>query len=108
MALSKKSVSMLIILGLVSACLTLYTVSVYSVARYAIDGDWRYSPSGSFLPWPRGPGPTRLPVLTKMNETDLFIYRYLIKSWVLVGVTIILWVVTSLYVLKVTRLHSGN
>ena len=102
MALDKKSVSVLIILGLVSACLTLYTVRAHAVARYAygdqLGGGWLYTPSGSFLPWPKEPGMAA--ALSKMNEIDLFIYRFLIKSWVLVGVTVLLWTVTSLYLLR--------
>lgn len=76
LALDKKSVSVLIILVLVSACLTFYTVKAYSVARYAFeDGsrlDWLYTPSGSFLPWPKAPGMAA--AISKGNEIDLFIY----------------------------------
>ena len=100
---------MLIVLGLVSACLTLYTVSAYAMARYAFDDGselgWLYTPSGSFLPWPKAPGMAA--ALSKGNATDLFIYRYLIKSWILVGITIILWTVTSLYLLKRMRAHNN-
>jgi hypothetical protein len=95
----------LIALGLVSACLTLYTVSAYGVARYAFDDGselgWRYTPRGSFLPWPKAPGMAT--ALSKGNAIDLFIYRYLIKSWILAGITVILWTVTSLYLLKRMR-----
>lgn len=96
---------MLIALGLVSACLTLYTVSAYAVARYAFDDGselgWLYTPPGSFLPWPKAPGMAA--ALSKGNAIDLFIYRYLIKSWILAGITVILWTATGLYLLKRMR-----
>ncbi|MDH5376668.1 MAG: hypothetical protein OEW95_12805 [Candidatus Bathyarchaeota archaeon] len=96
MALDKKSVLVLIVLGVISAYFTLYTVTAYSVARYALGGGgWRYTPPGSFLPWPREPG--MFPAISKMSESDLFIYQYLIKSWVLAGATVFLWTITSLY-----------
>ena len=105
MAFNKRSVLVLIALGLVSTCLTLYTASAHAVARYAFDGGselgWLYTPPGSFLPWPKAPGMAA--ALSKSNAIDLFIYRYLIQSWILVGITVILWTVTGLYLLKRTR-----
>lgn len=102
MAFDKRSVLVLIVLGLVSAGLTSYTVSAYAVARYAFEDEsglgWLYTSSGSFLPWPRAPGMAA--AISRGNASDLFIYRYLIKSWVLVGVTVLLWTVTSLYLLR--------
>ena len=100
MALDKKSVLVLIVLGVISTCFTLYTVTAYSVARYALSGGgWRYTPPGSFLPWPREPG--MFAALSKMSESDLFIHQYLIKSWVLAGVTVVLWTITSLYLSRI-------
>lgn len=97
-AFNKRSVLVLIALGLVSTCLTLYTTSAHAVARYAFDGGselgWLYTPPGSFLPWPKAPGMAA--ALSKSNAIDLFIYRYLIKSWVLVGITVVQWTVTGL------------
>jgi len=109
MAFDKKSLLLLTVLGLVSACLTLYTVRAYAVARYAYadesGGGWLYTPSGSFFPWPREPGMAT--ALSKMSESDLFIYRYLIKSWVLVGVTVLLWAITCLYFSRrIMRVHT--
>lgn len=106
MALNKKLVLLLIILGLVSTSLTLYTMRAHAVARYAYDDEsgfgWRYTPSGSFLPWPKEPGMAT--ALSEMNETDMIIYRYLVKSWVLVGFAIVLWIITGLYLVKAARL----
>jgi len=62
---------------------------------------WRSGPAGSFLPWPREPGP--LEVLSSVNEVDTFIYRYLIKSWVLVGLSILAWISTGLFIFKLAK-----
>jgi len=106
MVLNKKSVLMLIVLGLASAVLTLYTMSAFDIARYAFDAGgselgWLYTPSGSFLPWPKGPGMAA--ALSRGNGVDLFIYRYLIKSWILVAITVLLWTATILYLFMSIR-----
>jgi len=99
----KKSILIMLVLILVSAYLTLYTVTVHSLAASHIveDSDggvwWRTTPSGSLFLWPREPG--MLQALSKMNEADLFIYQYLIKPWVLVGVLILMWGVSVLCLL---------
>jgi len=105
MGLHKKSVLILIVLCIVSAYLTLYTVEAHTVAARHIyengwDGitSWRTSPSGSLFPWPKEPG--MLEALSKIDEVDLFIYRYLIKPWVLVGLSILMWIVTGLSMSK--------
>jgi hypothetical protein len=100
MILSKRDVLVFIVLVAISTLLTLYTVTAYSVARFAGDGYWSSAPPGSFFPWSRRPG--MLEILSNMNEVDLFIYRYLIKSLALVGFTVISWIVTSLYFLRKT------
>jgi len=41
-----------------------------------------------------------LTLAPRLNELDKFIYLYLIKSWVLVGVTVLLWIVMFLYILR--------
>ena len=103
----KKSVIFLVVLGSLSVYVTLYTATAHKVARvYEEDGEffWRGGPSGSFFPWPREPG--MLAVLIPLNEIDLFIYVYLIKSGVLVLVTILLWISLSLYILKLIRVFD--
>jgi len=100
-----KSVLILIVLGVISAYLTLYTVKAHSIAMRHIIEDaegnavsWRTGPSGSLFPWPKEPG--MLQVLSKIDEVDLFIYRYLIKPWMLVGLSILIWIVTGLSIFK--------
>jgi len=100
----KKSGMLLVVLSLVLTYLTLYTANAYSIAPHVLDADtpvWRSAPSGSFFPWPKRPG--MLEILSEMNGVDKFIYLYLIKSWALVGVTILLWIVMVLYVLRLAN-----
>ena len=112
--LGKKSAILLTVSGFVLAYLTLYTVAAYNVARHVYEYEgivfWRSAPGGSFFPWPREPGAGLalegaggVFMRVKLNEIDSFIYRYLIKSWVLLGLTILLWVGVSLYILKLVR-----
>ena len=83
---------------LVSAYLTSFTFASYIVSASLIEygGEiwWRSGPSGSLFPWPREPG--MLQVLTRASGADMFIYL-LMKSWILVGLSVLAWVVTALY-----------
>ena len=110
MALDRRSALIIIVLILASAYLTFYTMRAHTVARHVYEEEgaivWRSGPSGSFFPWPMDPGP--LQVLSEMNAVDVFIYGYLIKSWALVGVTILLWVGLCLYIFKAFRMQCAN
>jgi hypothetical protein len=79
---TRRSAVGLIVLVFASAFLTLYTIAAYNVSDHVYVGDdtldWTSAPSGSFLPWPRAPD--MLEMLSRKNETDSFIYTYLIKS----------------------------
>jgi len=103
----RKSTILLIVSFFVFVYLTLYTTAAHNVARYVYENDsavvWRSAPSGSFSPWPSGPG--MLLILSRMNETDVFIYTYLIKSWLLLGATILLWIGVAIYILKLIRVR---
>lgn len=108
--ISKKSV-LVAVLALISLYLTLYTWKAHSVAAQHICGDpggtavtWRTGPSGSLFPWPREPG--MLEILSRINEVDLFIYRYLIKSRVLVGSSILLWICTGVFAFKAIGVNA--
>ena len=105
---SRKSIFSLVVLAFLSTCLTLYTVAAYNVARHVTERDgtvyWRDSKGGSFFPWPTRPSGVGAAVLIPMiDEVDLAIYTYLIKSWVLVGIKALLWVVTVLYILRLAN-----
>lgn len=102
---SKRSTVGLIVLVFASTLLTLYAISAYNVSDHVYVGestlDWTSAPSGSFLPWPRAPG--MLTMLSRVNEVDSFIYTYLIKSWVLAGAMALLWIATSVCILKLSE-----
>ncbi|MEM3666849.1 MAG: hypothetical protein QW222_07205 [Candidatus Bathyarchaeia archaeon] len=92
----------LTLLCILSITITVYTITAYSIAHYVYEeGDnayWRYTPPGTFLPWPKPPG--ILTALSKISEIDLFIYRYLLKTWLMIIITILFWAVTCIYILK--------
>ncbi len=106
-----KWVLIAIVLTLCSAYLTAYTFKAYTVATsHIMDWNeetwWRTTPSGSLFPWPKEPG--MLEALSKLNEVDLFIYKYLIKSSALVILSALIWIFTSLCIFKaVKRLSYG-
>jgi len=106
--LKSSQLLLLALLCIVSVVVTAYTIQAHSIAnRYIYDsGDevaWRNSPPGSFFPWPKEPTLGMLPVLSKINEIDLFIYRYLIRTWLLVIVALSLWIAACTYVIKRVR-----
>ena len=109
MRIGRKALVTAIVLAFISLYLTLYTIMVHTIAARHIcedpDGNavaWRTGPSGSLFPWPREPG--MLEILSKINEVDLFIYRYLIKPWVLVGLSILAWVGTGLFIFRTSKI----
>jgi len=94
------------LLCIISIIVTAYTIGAHYIAtRYVHDGGdevaWRNSPPGSFFPWPKEPG--MLQMLSEISEIDLFIYRYFIKTWLLVIVTLSLWIATCAYIIKRVR-----
>jgi hypothetical protein len=89
-----------------SSFLMLYTIRAHTIAgRHIYEGSnyiaWRSGPAGSLFPCPRGSG--GFGILVPVSEVDSFIYRYLIKSWVLVGLSILAWIGTGLFMLKSIR-----
>jgi len=108
---SSRKVLVTIILASISIYLTIYTFEAHSVASRYISSDshgavfWINGPSGSLFPWPRGPGMAE--VLSRINEVDLFIYTYLIKTWVMAGLSALAWVITVLFVYKAAK-HDNS
>lgn len=103
---SRRAVLVTIILASVSTYLSMYTFEAYSIASRYISSDsngavWVNGPSGSLFPWPRAPG--MLEVLSGINDVDLFIYTYLIKTWMLAGLSTLAWVITVLFVYKAAK-----
>ena len=86
-----------ILLLAVSVYLTAYAISAHMVSSHIIEdygkAYWSSSPEGSLFPWPRKSGGSDIgiPVLIELNETDSFIYNYLIKTYLLSAVCILLW-----------------
>ena len=111
MRFSSRKVLVTIILASISIYLTIYTFEAHSVASRYISSDshgavfWINGPSGSLFPWPRGPGMAE--VLSRINEVDLFIYTYLIKTWVMAGLSALAWVITVLFVYKAAK-HDNS
>jgi hypothetical protein len=100
--LSPSRLLLITLLCIFSITIIVYTITAYSVARYVYENEdkvvWRYSPPGSFLPWPKEPG--MLTALSKMNPIDLFIYQYFIKTWLLIVVTLSIWIAMGIYIAK--------
>lgn len=101
--LRKRPVAIGVVLIAVSTYLTLYTFEAHRVSMPYIYKDagnvlWRRGPPGSLFPCPGEPG--MLEMISKLEGVDLFIYSYLIKTWVLVGLSVLLWAFTGLYVRK--------
>jgi len=100
----------MVILIIISSFLSLFTIKAHTIAgRHIIeDGNyiaWRSGPAGSLFPWPRGPGP--MDMLSNVNEIDRFIYRYFVRSWVLVGLSILAWIGTGLFIFKLAKRKWG-
>ena len=98
----------LIVLLLISTIFTYYTISCHVIANGYLyvnsttdEVFWTSGPAGSFFPWPKAPG--LLEILTQLNEVDLFIFQYLIRTWALAGLSIILWAITGLFLFKMTK-----
>jgi hypothetical protein len=100
----KKLVVITAILVFTSTFFTIYVINAHIIAANFIYQDpngeiwWRTAPSGSLFPWPSESG--MLQVLSNLSEVDLFIYQYLIKSWVLVGLAILVWICNCVYFYK--------
>ena len=109
MRYNKKSV----VLFIFTTILTLYTITVHIIADRHLYEDpitkivyWTSGPSGSLFPWPKAPG--LLEILTKVNEVDLFVYKYLINTWVLVVLSIIMWIITGLFIFRMINSNEQS
>jgi len=98
-----------------SSFLSLYTVRAHAIAdrhimEYRNNIVWTSSPAGSLFPCPREHWDQRIPktdFLVKASEVDVFIYRYLIKTWGLAGLSILVWVGTGVLMLTSMTRKSG-
>jgi len=103
----RKSDVFVILLLAVSIYLTVYAVSAHMVASRIIEINgkayWRNAPAGSLWPWPNKKDVIGPPMLIKLNETDSFIYNYLIKTYLLYIICALLWFLNIILIYKIAK-----
>ena len=103
----KKRIAFIILLLAVSIYLTAYTVSTHMVTSHIIEINgkayWRNAPAGSLWPWPNKKDVIGPPMLIKLNETDSFIYNYLIKTYLLSIICALLWFLAIILIYKIAK-----
>ena len=108
----RKSDTFIILLLAVSIYLTVYAVSAHMVASRIIEIDgkayWRNAPAGSLWPWPNKKDVIGPPVLIELNETDSFIYNYLIKTYLLSVICALLWLSTIILIYRRIKLANST
>ena len=92
--------------------MTAYTVSAYYVASYVHEFHghlwWPDTLGGSFIPWPYRPAGIAGMMLTELDQEDYLYYNYVIKSGVLIALTLLLWVIVAWRVWKMRRSHYSK
>ena len=108
----RKSDTFIILLLAVSIYLTVYAVSAHMVTSRIIEIDgkayWRNAPAGSLWPWPNKKDVIGPPVLIELNETDSFIYNYLIKTYLLSVICALLWLSTIILIYRRIKLVNST
>ena len=108
----RKSDVFVILLLAVSIYLTVYAVSAHMVASRIIEINgkayWRNAPAGSLWPWPNKKDVIGPPVLIELNETDSFIYNYLIKTYLLSVICALLWLSTIILIYRRIKLANST
>ena len=105
---NRGSTTLVMVLGLAVLLFTMYTADAYRTASYIgeVSGTlfWCDRP-GSLYPWPEEPDLRNyIKVLYPVGETDTFVYTYLIRSGILMAVTILVSLGCSAYIsLVVTK-----
>lgn len=84
--------------------LTGYTISAHWVAANHVMG------TGSDLYYPNAGGPTllfpfpksevHLPVVTELSSVEVFIYQYLIRTYLLAAINVALWLFAGIQVFE--------
>jgi len=107
--ISKKEIIILVALFSITIVFTAYTISAHHVASHIgeLEGHlvWSHFQGGSFFPWPSYPEGIVAPLTSPVNEVDSLYYQFFIKSWILVGITVLLWTVTVVFLLFKIRKH---
>lgn len=95
---------LLVFLSALATYATAYTILAHSVTvQWACGAAWCCMGSidnATLFPWPRGPLGVCAEVITKMNPVDGFIYLYLIRTWMLIVTSILLWILVAIYFLR--------
>jgi len=103
----KKRNAFIILLLAVSIYLTAYTVSAHMVTSHIIEINgkayWRNAPAGSLWPWPNKKDVIGPMLLIELNETDSFIYNYLIKTYLLSIICALLWFLAIILIYKIAK-----
>ena len=101
----------LVALFSITLVFTAYTVSAHYVASHIHEHEgrlmWGSMPDGSFFPWPSYPE-VLLPTLTPVNAVDALYYQLFIKSWILIEITVLLWIVTVVFCITLFKTKKQN
>ena len=91
----------------ISAFLTAYTANAYYVASYVSEAYGRFwwpntaaEGRSLFVPWPNIPAGVFGQMITELGEADTQYFLYVIKSGVLVILTVVVWAIVVLAYLK--------
>ena len=95
--ITSKSKLVLVLLILIATIITAYTISAHYVASRALEFGgalwWRTTAGGSFYPWPHIPSGLAGEMTTQFDQEDYTYYNYVIRSGVLIVLTIVLWII---------------
>src|SRR4030042_2430758 len=103
---SKKTMIMLAAAISIALLVTVYSASAYSVASLVHEYEGRLgwaNARSTFLPWPTTPTGPNISVLEFLNQTDTQYYQYIIRSGVLIVLTIIAWLAVFWIALKLRK-----
>ena len=100
----KKKVVMLAVLIPITVFLTYYTSCAHyvgsKVREYGGELYWPTLSEYTFLPWPKA-STAGFTMLAPLSQTDVQYYNYIIKSGVLIALTILFWIVDAWLVWKI-------
>ena len=90
-----RSIITLAVLVTVTLVFTAYTISAYYIASYVTEMDgkllWPTMGDWSFTPWPHESTGFVSQVFTECGQEDYLYYNYVIRSGVLLVITLLLW-----------------
>jgi hypothetical protein len=102
----------LIVLISIALIITAYTISVYEIASHVYESDgllwWPNTLGGSFYPWPHIPAGISGQMLTELDQEDYLYYNYVVESWVLMALTVLLWIVVFWRVWRIRGINRSH